>query len=177
MYKKISDRFCFEKDDIPFSFSENAGADKASVIPDPENLGKTPASGGRKGGLLIASIVVAVITAVAFIPLAAIASSLFPPILKGGAGNLGEGLGLIILIPLYFMCSIVVAATSIAGVVLSVSGLRKSTGGRRIWFLCDLIFSALLLTLTVAGIVILLVNSAENGNTEAAALAASLAAL
>lgn len=177
MYQNSADRICFEKDDLPSGISENAGSDRTSSMPDPEKTDKTPASDRKKSGVFIASIVVAAVTAAAFVPLVALAVSLFPPILRGSAENLGEGLGLIILIPLYLMCSAAVAAASAAGVILSVTGFRKAAGGRRVWFLCDLVFSALLLALTVAGIVLLFVGSAANGNGDNAALAACLAAL
>ena len=176
MYRKFSDRICLEKDDLPSGISENAGSDQASSMPDPKKSGKTPVSDKKKNGVFVASIVVAAITAAAFVPLVALAVSLFPPILRGSAENLGEGLGLIILIPLYLMCSAAVAAASTAGVILSVTGFRKAAGGRRVWFLCDLVFSALLLALTVAGIVLLFAGNAAN-NSDTAALAACLAAL
>ena len=177
MYQNSADRICFEKDDLPSGAPDNAGPGAASFAPNPEKSGKTPASDRKKSGVFIASIIVAAVTAAAFVPLVALAVSLFPPILRGSAENLGEGLGLIILIPLYLMCSAAVAATSAAGVILSVTGFRKAAGGRRVWFLCDLVFSALLLALTVAGIVLLFVGSAANGNGDTAALAACLAAL
>lgn len=176
MYRKFSDRICLEKDDLPSGISENAGSDRTSSMPDPKKTDKTPVSDKKKNGVFVASIVVAAITAAAFVPLVALAVSLFPPILRGSAENLGEGLGLIILIPLYLMCSAAVAAASAAGVILSVTGFRKTAGGRRVWFLCDLVFSALLLALTVAGIVLLFAGNAAN-NSDTAALAAYLAAL
>lgn len=176
MYRNFFDRICLEKDNLPSGISENAGSDQASTMPDPEKAGKTPVSDKKKNGVFVASIIVAAITAAAFVPLVALAVSLFPTILRGSAENLGEGLGLIILIPLYLMCSAAVAAASAAGVILSVTGFRKTAGGRRVWFLCDLVFSALLLALTVAGIVLLFAGNAAN-NSDTAALAACLTAL
>lgn len=173
MTHKLSERICFSKDDLPSGSPESAASDKASTKANTENLDKTPVKNGKKRGLFVSSIIIAVLMLVVFVPFAMFASSLLPPILKGGAEDLGQGLGLIILVPLFLMYSAaVVAPLSIAGVVLSASGLCKEADGRtRIWFLCDLIVSALLLALTIAAVAALFIASAVNnaGNTTAIA--------